>query len=306
VSYESEQPKKSRQSKKIKKQSYESNRDVQRWLHTQRDELAIDEVFDPTFLASRRDSDWILSSLAVFFQQKLILDVISQASSGKEATVYCCIAHPDTGAEYLAAKVYRPRMFRSLSNDAIYRESRAAVDHRGRARGARARRESAGNTARARAQQVSSWIQTEYAVQSELHAAGARVPQPFAQIGNAILMEWIGQGDQPAPRLSDVDPEPDEAATLFRSLIDDIGLFLANHRIHGDLSPYNVLYLPGQATVIDFAQMVDPRYNPDIYELLVRDVARICTFFARYGVASNPDAIAADLWTRYMTGELTR
>lgn len=289
----------------IKKQSFENNRDVQRWLREQRDEHSPEGQFNPTFLASRRDSDWILSSLAVFHQQKFILDVISQASSGKEATVYCCVAHPDTGAEFLAAKVYRPRMFRSLRNDAIYRESRASTDAKGRPqRRERGQRSSNSHNERGRMLQVSSWIQSEFQVQRELHAAGADVPAALSQIGNAILMGWIGDGDSPAPRLSDVDLDPLEAPALFDQLMDNIARFLANHRIHGDLSAYNILYWQGDITVIDFAQMVDPRYNPDVYPLLERDIERVCSHFARYGIAADPAALAADLWARYLMGDL--
>ena len=35
---------------------------------------------------------------------------------------------PATGLEFLAAKIYRPRMFRSLSNDALYRQGREQRD----------------------------------------------------------------------------------------------------------------------------------------------------------------------------------
>lgn len=291
---------------KIKKQSFEANADVQRWLREQREEHAAGELpFNPTFLASRRDSDWILSSLSVFYQQQLITDVISQASSGKEATVYCCVAHPDTGVEYLAAKVYRPRMFRSLKNDAIYRDSRATINEYGHATTrARGRRAAGKESERGRALQVSSWIQQEYEVQRELHEIGACVPATFSQSGNGILMAWIGDEDGPAPRLSDVTLEQEEAQPLFDCLIQNIGLWLGQHRIHGDLSPYNILYWQGEVTVIDFAQAVDPRYNPEVYTLLMRDVDRVYRFFARYGVQADPDAIAADLWTRYLMGEL--
>ncbi len=287
----------------IKKQSYEANRDVQRWLREQHEEHG-PEAFNPTFLASRRDSDWILSSLSVFHQQGLITDVISQASSGKEATVYCCIAHPSTGAEYLAAKVYRPRMFRSLKNDAVYRDSRARHDEHGRPqRGERGRRSSESRNSRGRALQVADWIETEYQVQQELSLVGAAVPHTYAQAGNAILMEWIG-AEVPAPRLSDVTLDRSEAQPLFELLIDNIGLFLANNRIHGDLSAYNILYWEGNVTVIDFAQMVDPRYSSEIYPIFERDIARVCSFFARYGISANPTDIAADLWTRYLMGDL--
>jgi RIO kinase 1 len=289
-----------------KKQSYESNRDVQRWLREQREEHAAGEAaFSPSFLASRRDSDWILSSLSVFHQQGLITDVVGQTSSGKEATVYCCVAHADTGASHLAAKVYRPRMFRSLRNDAIYRESRAAVDERGRPLGReRGRRSSRSDSQRGRALQVSAWIQTEYEVQRELYQGGVCVPKPYSQIGNAILMEWIGEGEQAAPRLSDVEIERHEAQPLFDRLIDNIGAMLAHHRIHGDLSAYNILYQAGSVTIIDLAQMVDPRYNPDIYSVFERDVERVCRYFRRYGVAADPGRIAGELWSRYLTGEL--
>ena len=291
----------------MKKQSYESNADVQRWLRRQAGEHdSAGLPFSPTFLAGRRDSDWILSSLAVFYQQQLIVDVISQASSGKEATVYCCVAHPDTGADLLAAKVYRPRMFRSLRNDAIYRESRAQLDERGRAGNDRRRRRAATKSSeRGRELQVTSWITHEYQVQRELHEAGCAVPRAWSQIGNAILMDWVGDEDGPAPRLSDVELDAHEARPLFDTLIDNIRLFLGRHRIHGDLSPYNVLYDAGDVTVIDFAQAVDPRHNPEVYALLERDVDRVCRFFAGYGVAADAQAIAAEMWARYMLGELT-
>ncbi|HWQ11350.1 MAG TPA: RIO1 family regulatory kinase/ATPase [Roseiflexaceae bacterium] len=291
----------------MKKQSYESNADVQRWLRRQAAEHdGADAPFEPTFLGGRHDRDWILSSLTVFYQQRLIVDVIGQASSGKEATVYCCLAHPDAGGGLLAAKVYRPRMFRNLRNDAIYRESRAQLDERGRAGNDRRQRRAAGaRSERARELQVASWIAYEYQVQRALYAAGATVPRPWSQAGNAILMDWVGDEAGPAPRLSDVSLAEHEARPLFDALIGDVGLWLAHHRIHGDLSPYNILYHGGAATVIDFAQAVDPRHNPQVYPLLERDVERLWRFFARYGVAADPQAIAADLWTRYMLGELT-
>jgi len=49
---------------------------------------------------------------------------LRQVKGGKEATVYCCAAHPATGQDLLAAKVYRPRIFRQLRNDARYRQGR--------------------------------------------------------------------------------------------------------------------------------------------------------------------------------------
>jgi RIO kinase 1 len=75
---------------------------------------------------------------------------------------------------------------------------------------------------------------------------------------------------------------------------------LAHDRVHGDLSAYNVLYWNGQATIIDLPQAVDPYANPEAFFLLHRDIERLCEYFDRYGVKSNPGQITRDLWARYI------
>jgi RIO kinase 1 len=285
------------------KQSYEGSADVQRWLRTQALDAGGKPPFEPSLLAGRRDRDWILSSLGHFYERDLITDVLHEVSSGKEATVYCCAAAPATGAERLAAKIYRPRMFRSLRNDAVYRDSRAQYDRDGRPV-RDGRRRGGGKTTRGRAAQVSSWIDYEFATHRLLHEAGADVPRPVSQVGNAVLMEYIGDDDGPAPLLHQVRLSREEARPLFDRLLRNIELWLAHDRIHGDLSAYNVLYRPGAVTIIDFAQALDPRHNPEIYPLFERDIERVCRHFARYGVAADPCAIAGDLWVRYIGGVL--
>ncbi len=283
-----------------KKASYESNADVQRWLKEQAlEDGGVKPEFSPTFLASQRDGPWILSSLSQFYEQGFITDVLHAVKSGKEAAVYCCVAEPATSAEYLAAKVYRPRMFRSLKNDAIYRQSRVQHDEDGKIiRGNRHR--AARKSQRGRAVRVTSWIEYEFQVQEILYEAGADVPRPLAQAGNAVLMEYIGAVDEPAPLLREVTLEREEARPLFECVMRNIELFLAHDIVHGDLSEYNILYWQGAITLIDFAQAVDPHYNPQVYSLLTRDIERVCRYFARYGVEADVTAIAEELWERYM------
>ena len=293
------------QSKPTKKTSYESSSAVQRWL---REQAGTDEepqqqtTFQPSLLAAKRDAPWILSSLEPLYKQQLITDVLHEAHSGKEATVYCCEAHPATGAQYLAAKIYRPRMFRSLRNDAVYRFSRVQHDEQGQAEHGNSRRGSAATrkTERGRAAQVASWIDYEYQTQRLLYAHGANVPRPYAHVGNAVLMEYLGDADEPAPRLSDVILQPEEAQPLFECVLRNIELALVHGRIHGDLSAYNILYWQGEVMLIDFAQAVDPYHNSDVFSLFVRDIERICHYFARYGVSSNAHALARELWTPHM------
>jgi RIO kinase 1 len=130
------------------------------------------------------------------------------------------------------------------------------------------------------------------------------VPRPLAQVGNAVLMEYVGDAHAPAPRLSELALAPGEAQPRFECLMHNVELFLACDRIHGDLSAYNVLYWQGAVTVIDFAQAVDPRHDDALYVLLERDIDRLYRFFARSGAAADPGALAADMWTRYLCGEL--
>lgn len=289
-----------------RKASYEANEDVQRWLKEQ----TLDEggatkpKWNPTFLAAQRDAPWILSALERFYEEDLITDILGVVKSGKEATVYCCAAHPALGVEKVAAKVYRPRMFRSLKNDAVYRMSRIQRDADGReARGERYLK-AARKSAKGRAAQVTWWIDYEYETQRRLYDAGADVPRPIAHIGNSILMEFIGGDEGAAPTLREVELERDEAQPLLDRLLRNIELALAYDRIHGDLSAYNLLYWRGDVTIIDFAQAVDPRYNQDVFPFLARDVERVCRYFARYGVVADPSEIAADMWRRYLSGEL--
>src|SRR5260370_31846427 len=84
-----------------------------------------DELEEQEILAAQ---DPIQAALDSFFAQGLITEVLYTVKSGKEATVYCCQAHPSTGAKLLAAKVYRPRNHRSFKNDAVYPEARGILE----------------------------------------------------------------------------------------------------------------------------------------------------------------------------------
>jgi len=278
------------------KESYEAHAEVQRWLKEQAlEESGVKPEFNPTFLASQHDALWLLSSLALFYEADLITDVLHVVRSGKEASVYCCAAHPATGADYLAAKVYRPRMFRSLKNDAIYRRSRVQHDREGRVV-RNARRFDTSNIGRAL--HVKSWIEYEFETQRLLHEGGADVPRPVSQIGNAMLMEYIGDVGDPAPLLKEVRLTRHEARSLFDCILHNIRLFLACNRIHGDLSEFNILYWQGKISIIDFAQAVDPHQNDAVFSLLLRDVERVCSHFARYGVAADARELALDIWNQ--------
>jgi RIO kinase 1 len=276
-----------------RKQSYESNPAVQRWLSEQAVDDGRKEPFRPVFLEGRRDADWIISSLGHFYEQDLISDIDQEIKSGKEATVFRCTADPATGERFMAAKIYRPRMFRALSNDVIYREGRARRDEHGKTlRGDR-------RAPASRALQVERWIAYEYETHRIVYAAGVHTPPPFGQAGNALLMGYVGDEEGPAPRLAETDLERGLAQPMFERLVEDVRRSLLAHRIHGDLSAYNILIWGDEALLIDFAQAVDPRQSEAAFDLLLRDLERLCAAFRPYGVHAAPRELAETLWAEY-------
>lgn len=269
-------------------------------------------------------------ALSAFFSNGWIKDVLLLVKSGKEATVYCCEAAPSTGYSLLAAKVYRPvgirhnrnpqaayeeadlrRSFerkvkvRTFTWDARYREGRTIGD-------SRLRRAFERHTRTGRDVQNSSWARSEYDVLRRLHAAGATVPKPLAQAGNAVLMEYVGDERGPAPLLQAAELLRERAAALFWQVVENISLWLDCGLVHADLSGYNLLYWQDRITAIDFPQAVDAYANPHAFDFLHRDVTNVVKCFSRYGISVDPDALTWDLWegtwrdsAQHMEGAMT-
>jgi len=253
--------------------------------------------FNPSFHSSRHEREWIMTYLKVFYEDQQITDVLRQVKGGKEATVYCCRAHVGLGGGLIAAKVYRPRMFRNLRNDSVYRAGRATLDAEGKAtHGTREGRALANKTRFGQNLRHLSWLSNEFSTLELLHKAGLDVPEPFADSANAILMEYLGDEEQVAPTLNNVSIAAAEARPLFDRLIWNVAGMLDHNRVHGDLSAHNILYWEGELRIIDFPQAVSPFENPNAFELFTRDVTRVCSYFARHGVDRDPSQLATDLW----------
>ena len=267
--------------------------------HADEPEAATASAFTPTFSSSRYERIWILNYLGPFYDKGEIADVLRRVKGGKEANVYCCSGGPNATLDLIAAKVYRPRQFRNLRNDALYRQGREIMGSRGEpVRDRRALHAIHMGTRKGKEMQHVSWLAHEYATLQLLHAAGVPVPKPVAFANNTILMEYVGETTRPAPTLQSVTLTRNEAANLFDHLIADVERMLACGRVHADLSAFNVLYWQGSYRIIDFPQTVDPAVHPSAFLLFERDVTRLCQYFARYGIVTDPTASAADIWTR--------
>jgi len=256
--------------------------------------------FKFTYKAARFEEAWLLDALLEMAQHEWISDVLRKVKAGKEASVYLCKAGPGVDASLIVAKIYRPRSLRNLKNDSIYRTGRIDLGEDGKALWKDAdvhaiqKRTAYGEQVRHQ-----SWIAYEYNTLEELFAASADVPKPYALEKNAILMGFIGDFATAAPALSSVTLELAEAKSLFERTVRNIDIMLSHNCIHGDLSAYNILYWDGEITLIDFPQVVDPEANPAAWNIFLRDVTRICQYFATQGLKRDARKLAADMWTSY-------
>ncbi len=259
-----------------------------------------DDTFQMTYKASRHEAVWLEGSLEDFFKQKWFDDVLRMVKGGKEASVYLCRGNETSGVDYLAAKVYRPRRFRNLKNDWLYREGRNNLDESGRNITNKGMLHAMHKrTEYGRELLHTSWLEHEFQTLTILYEAGADVPQPFASGSNAILMGYYGDEVMGAPTLNEVSLPVSEARALFDRVIHNIDLMLGHGRIHGDLSAFNILYWEGNISLIDFPQAVHPDENRSAYRIFERDVVRVCEYFRRQGVHSNPRQLAAEMWQRH-------
>jgi len=233
-----------------------------------------------------------------FIANAVITEVLAVVKSGKEATVYRCAAHPASGADSVAVKVYKDIERRSFRNMEDYLDGR--IGHTVR------KRRDILHMLSSSATMQEYWVEAEYGALVALRAAGLPVPRPLGRCPSAVAMEFVGDDDEGAPRLRDSRLDDAVARDVLEALLDAVERMLAMDTIHGDLSPYNVLMDGDRPVIIDFPQVVDARYNSKAAEMLERDLVNVCGYFKRHGLVDENEAaaIARTLWARYEVNEL--
>jgi len=136
---------------------------------------------------------------------------------------------------------------------------------------------------------ISAWTRKEFRNLKRAEEAGVRVPHPIVTRDNILIMELIGEKDNPAPQLRNVDLELDEAKRIFNKLSDYISLLYNKaDLVHADFSEFNVLY-DGDPVVIDMGQSVTLEH-PMASKFLDRDVTNIARYFEKkYGIGSEEE-----------------
>ncbi len=215
-------------------------------------------------------------------------ELVSEVKSGKEATLYLV-----KGAKgYLAAKLYRDAALRACKNNQLYTEGRFISRNR------RKRVLSLAKQAKIEPE-LAFWVQHEYNEIWALYQAGIPVPEPVIDpkgtdvvlSGRVVLMAFIGDGDNPAPRLADVSLTKNEVQQAWEQSLTILSQLLKIGRVHGDFSTFNMLWHKEKVILIDFPQMIEVKQNPHALMILKQDINSLCSSFAGLGINSSPDEV---------------
>lgn len=181
-------------------------------------------------------------------------------NSGKESVVFSAIK----GNKYYAVKVYRvstcdfKTMWKYIQGDPRFHLRKSSTR-----------------------QIIHAWVEKEF---RNLKRANNYVNSPTAILRreNILLMELVGNGEIPSPRLKDANNI--DYSRFYELIKDDLKILYNDAQlVHGDLSEYNILVKDDEPVYIDFSQGVVVQH-PLSKSLLIRDVKNICNFFKRKGV----------------------
>jgi RIO kinase 1 len=243
--------------------------------------------------ADRPAPDWLIDES---FEERLV----GVLKSGKEAEVFLVERRSAAGTCLLAHKRFRPRRpargeLRELgfSKGTIYRHD--AVYRSGWHLNTRDRRAVEGKTTYGQGVRTRLWPANELTMLRRAWNAGASVPYPVDRTDDGILMEYIGDGDQAAPRLVDARLDRDGVRDAWTQLLDSLRRLARDGIVHADLSVYNLLWWDGRLVLIDFPQAVDAAENAEAPDLLHRDLVNVGTWFGRRGIELDIELVFVDL-----------
>ena len=211
-------------------------------------------VFDAVFDRST------LMSLHKLMQAGEIETVDYPIARGKEAHVF----HATTNQGPAAVKIFH-------TTNAVFKSLAKYIDGDPRFGGLKRRHREI----------VKIWVRKEYRNLKRMRKHGIRVPSPRAILNNVLVMDLIGDKDEPSPRLKDITI--DDPTGVFDDLLEILAVCWQTCDLaHSDFSEYNILWYDGEPWVIDVGQAVVSAH-PSSNEFLVRDVTRLVQWINRQG-----------------------
>jgi RIO kinase 1 len=236
----------------------------------------------------------IPKSIQPLIDDGLVDEVIRSLMSGKEAQVFLVRC----GHEVCCAKVYKDVVDRSFKKAVQYHEGRQT-------RNGRRQRAMENRSKFGRDQQEVVWQSAEADALLRLAAAGVRVPKAYGLIGGVLLMELItGADGEAAPRLNDIRLSSEQAIKGHATVMNFVLRMLCIGLVHGDLSEFNILQDSEGPVIIDLPQVVNAAANNNAKTMLIRDVANVTQYYARFAPELADTHYAEEIWESYERGEI--
>ncbi|RLI92599.1 MAG: serine protein kinase RIO [Candidatus Altiarchaeales archaeon] len=216
--------------------------------------------FELRKISSRVFDKSTLMTLYTLARRNSINEIVSIVSTGKEANVYYGIG----GNEEVAIKIYAIETSDFKTMDKYIRGDIRFGEWKNRR------------------QLIFNWAKKEFKNLSRIYKK-VKCPRPIDVENNVLVMEFIGEGGIPAPRMKDLPP--DDPEKYFNLILRYIHEMYSLGIVHGDLSEYNILNW-NEPVIIDLSMGV-LKSHPLADELLMRDITRICNYFKKFGIESN-------------------
>lgn len=224
----------------------------------------------------------------------LVDEVIGSLMSGKEAQVFLVRC----GEELRCAKVYKDVADRSFKKAVQYHEGRQT-------RNGRRQRAMENRSKFGRDQQEVVWQRAEADALERLAAVDVRVPKAYGLFGGVLLMEMItGADGDVAPRLNDITLSAEQAIRDHATVMNFVLRMMCIGLIHGDLSEFNVLQDSNGPVIIDLPQVVNAAANNSAKSMLLRDVANVTRYYARFAPELADTHYGEEIWKLYEDGEI--
>jgi len=228
----------------------------------------------------------IPDGLRALIDDGFIQEIIRPLKSGKEAAVFLVVVE----GQVCAAKVYKQVQLRNFRQRQDYVEGRQAGntrDQRAMDRG----------TKFGKQKREEAWQNAEADAMRKLHAAGVRVPRPHGNHDGILIMDLVrGRTGDPAPQIAAARFDRPVAIRIHREIMQQIAKMLCAGLVHADLSEFNVLDAADGPMIIDLPQAVDAARNNNAKRLLLRDVANITRFFARFAPELRRTDYGNEMW----------
>lgn len=131
---------------------------------------------------------------------------------------------------------------------------------------------------------IRMWAEKEMHNLNRMREAGIRAPIVILLKKHILVMTFIGENQQAAPKLKDVQLSSADKQIAYDQCLEMMErMYQACNLIHADLSEYNMLWHSGEVWFIDVSQSVEP-CHPHGLEFLLRDCTNVSTFFTNIGV----------------------